>query len=148
MRARQANLLLGEWDRFDDPEPVADPKKLGPEELFESQCRQFRLPTVERQVLFAKAAIGRLWRFDFAWRAYLLAVEIEGIVPRRIGKELVVGGRHGSVAGIIEDMEKYNAAIALGWSVLRFPQKYVKPERAIETTMRVLAARGWEPPHA
>lgn len=99
---------------------------------------------VERQVLFAKAALGRLWRLDFGFRDYMVAVEIEGIVPKRIGRELVVGGRHGSIAGIIEDMDKYNSAALLGWTVLRFPQKYVKQRHALDMTLRVLTARGWQ----
>ena len=114
------------------------------EDQFAAQCRALKLPPVERQHVFAKEATGRLWRFDFAWRNYWLAVEIEGIVPRRLPTgQVVVGGRHGSVAGIIEDMEKYNTAALLGWTVLRFPQKYVRPKHAVEMTMRVLAARGW-----
>jgi very-short-patch-repair endonuclease len=52
---------------------------------------------------------GRLWRFDFAWPALKLAVEIDG------------RGRHQTVAGVRADLEKHNAAQTLGWCVLRFP---------------------------
>jgi hypothetical protein len=166
--ARQARLQLDpEWDRFGDPDPKVR-KADGPEELFASQCRSFKLPPFERQLLFAKAALGRRWAFDFAWRQYMVAVEIEGLVPQQIWKatlsgpapivadervanvraierQFVVLGRHASIAGIIEDMEKYNSAALLGWTVLRFPQKYVKPKHAIEMTIRVLTARGWTP---
>lgn len=145
---RQRSLKLTEWDEHELGEPIAGPgKEDGPEDLFAAQCRAYCLPTVERQHLFAKATHGRHWRFDFCFRAHMLAVEIEGLVPRRLPSGLmVVAGRHGSIKGIIEDMDKYNTAALLGWTVLRFPQKYVKPKRAIEVTLRVLAARGWRQP--
>ena len=51
----------------------------------------------------------RKWRFDAAWPAIKLAVEIEG------------RGRHQTFAGYKADCEKYNEAVRLGWRVLRFP---------------------------
>jgi very-short-patch-repair endonuclease len=140
MMGRQIRLLPCEWPELAQAAGVA-PKE-GPEDLFARQLEPFKTLRVERQLRFAKA-MGRQWRFDFAFPDFMLAAEIEGIVPRRVGRELVVGGRHGSVAGIIEDMDKYNVAALLGWTVLRFPQKHVKPRHAIDMTLRVLAARGW-----
>jgi very-short-patch-repair endonuclease len=144
MRARQADLLPA--FALTSPEaPAQSPRAAdGPEDVFASQCRALRLPTFEQQHVFAKS-IGRRWRFDFAWPAYWLAVELDGVNVRRIGRELVVTGRHASIDGIRGDHEKINTAILLGWSVLRFLQTDVKPKLAIETTMRVLAARGWKP---
>lgn len=141
MSPRQAQLLADEWAAL-EVEPLRT-KVDGPEDVFASQCRSYQLPPFEQQLMFAKAELGRQWRFDFAWRDYWLAVEIEGLVPRKIGREIVAGGRHGSIAGIKGDMQKYNTAALLGWTVLRFEQNDVKPRRAIEFTMRVLAARGW-----
>lgn len=114
------------------------------EDLFASQCRGHRLPAFERELMFAKS-LGRRWRFDFGFRAYLVAVEIEGLAVKRLAGQLVVMGRHVTITGIADDMEKYNTATLLGWSVLRFRQADVKPKRAIEMTMRVLASRGWVP---
>jgi very-short-patch-repair endonuclease len=114
--------------------------------LFAMQCRAYSLPPVERELRFAKAAMGIGWRFDFAWREYMLAVEIDGVVVQRIGGKLVVGGRHATITGIREDNRKINAAILLGWHVLRFLQSDVKPKLAIDTTTRVLVARGWRAP--
>lgn len=51
----------------------------------------------------------RRWRFDFAWPACKVAVELEG------------RGRHQTVAGVRADCEKYNTAALMGWTVLRFP---------------------------
>lgn len=136
---RQAALQFTEWDAFEPPEPRA---RDNANELFATQCRAFGLPRFERETHFA-LSLGRNWRFDFAFRKYKLAVEIEGLAVRRLAGQLVVMGRHASIQGIKDDMEKYNAAVLLGWSVLRFEQKAVAPKLAIETTIRVLTARGW-----
>jgi very-short-patch-repair endonuclease len=60
----------------------------------------------------------RKWRFDFAFPAQGLAVEIEGGVW--------TGGRHTSGAGFTKDMEKYNTAALRGWRLLRFTPRQVK----------------------
>jgi len=118
------------------------------EDVFAAQCAAHHLPPVVRQLLFAKETTGRMWRFDFAFRDYWLAVEIEGLAVQRMhdksGPVLVVRGRHASIVGIREDMLKYNTAALLGWTVLRFEQVAVRPRHALEMTMRVLAARGWK----
>jgi len=54
----------------------------------------------------------RKWRFDFAWPTLKIAVELEGAVW--------IQGRHTRGSGFIKDMEKYNAAVILGWKVLRY----------------------------
>lgn len=53
----------------------------------------------------------RRWRFDMAWPKYKIALEVEGGVW--------TAGRHTRPSGFLKDMEKYNAACALGWRVLR-----------------------------
>lgn len=136
---RQGALQFTEWDAF---EPPAKRERDNANELFATHCRAFCLPPFQRELQFAME-LGRKWRFDFAFRKYMMAVEIEGLSVRRLAGELVVMGRHASIQGIKDDMEKYNAAVLLGWSVLRFEQKSVQPKLAIETTIRVLAARGW-----
>ena len=64
--------------------------------------------------------LNRRWRFDYCIsdeKAYA-AVEIEGGVW--------VSGRHNRSMGFIRDMEKYNEAALLGYSVLRFTPDQVK----------------------
>lgn len=139
----QLGLLPSEWPDVGPIEPAVR-KKASPEDLFAEQCRAYQLPRLERQHQFAKKAIGRQWRFDFAFPEFHLAVEIEGLVVMRLAGELVVRGRHASIKGIKDDMEKYNTAALLGWTVLRFDQGAVKPEHAIHMTQRVLASRGWQ----
>ena len=141
---RQLRLDPAEWPELAAAQGIA---KEGPEDLFASQCRAYRLPEFQRQFRFGKA-IGRQWRFDFAWPQpqFRVAVEIDGVVVRRIHGELVVSGRHATIGGIRADNEKINTAQGiLGWTVLRFLQSDVKPRHAIEFTMQVMAARGWNP---
>lgn len=52
----------------------------------------------------------RQWRFDFAWRSRLVALELDG---RGLSHQGIVGQRR--------DCEKLNEAARLGWRVLRFP---------------------------
>ena len=55
----------------------------------------------------------RRWRFDYANPELKIAVEQEGGVW--------ISGRHNRGKGFLGDMEKYNAAIVMGWRVLRYP---------------------------
>ena len=61
----------------------------------------------EREHRFAPP---RRWRFDLAWPAVMLAVEVDG------GRWQSGGGKH-ATAG---DYVKLRAAVTLGWRVLRF----------------------------
>lgn len=65
----------------------------------------------------------RKWRFDWAWTHpdIRLALEIEG--------GAFSGGRHTRGKGFLGDMAKYNAALLLGWRVLRVtPQQMANGE--------------------
>lgn len=53
----------------------------------------------------------RRWRFDYADTVNKIAIEIEGGIWS--------GGAHSRGKGIMRDIEKYNAAQALGWRVYR-----------------------------
>ncbi len=53
----------------------------------------------------------RKWRFDYAIPSALVALEVEGGVW--------TGGRHINPKGFLNDMEKYNTATLMGWSVYR-----------------------------
>jgi very-short-patch-repair endonuclease len=72
----------------------------------------------------------RRWRFDLAWPAERVAVEIEG------GRW--VGGRHTRGAGFEADMEKYNEAALLGWTVIRVTPGMVRDGRALAYVERAL----------
>jgi len=67
----------------------------------------------------------RRWRFDFAWPLLEppLALEVDG--------GGWINGRHSRGTGIEKDCEKLNAAIALGYRVLRATPAMVKDGRAL-----------------
>lgn len=85
------------------------------EEALVVQLRALRIGGYAREYRFDSE---RKWRFDFAWPAELLAVEIEG--------GLWVNGRHTRPVGFENDCEKYNAAQLAGWTVLRYTPGQVR----------------------
>jgi hypothetical protein len=105
----------------------------------------------------------RMWRFDYAWPVFKIAVEIEGgahgrliVIDRgherrngadvaiRAGTRIRVGGRHQTGPGFEADIEKYNAAAILGWMVLRATTTQVRDGHALAILRRAFAARGLE----
>ena len=66
----------------------------------------------------------RKWRADFYLIDKKILVEVEGGIWS--------GGRHTRGKGYIGDMEKYNAATALGYRVIRFSTDQVKSGHAIQ----------------
>lgn len=74
----------------------------------------------------------RRWRFDLAWVDQKLAVEFEG--------GTWVFGRHNRPAGYEADVIKYNAALLLGWRVLRFTSGMVNgdPREVVQTIRQAL----------
>lgn len=64
---------------------------------------------------------GRRWRFDFAWPALRIAVEVQGGIWN--------GGRHTRGAALKQEWEKLNTAAARGWRIL-----YCEP-RAVTTAV-------------
>jgi very-short-patch-repair endonuclease len=98
------------------------------EESFAMQVRACKLPTPEREYRFHPA---RKWRADFAWPERKLLVECEGATWVR--------GRHTRGSGYAADLEKYNAASMLGYTLLRFTADMVKSGVAIVTVQRALA---------
>ncbi len=77
----------------------------------------------------------RKWRFDFAFFPAMLAVEVEGITYD--------SGRHQRKDGFEKDLEKYQEAMLLGWTVYRCSPAIISSGRAIQVTMAMLA-RGYD----
>jgi len=80
------------------------------EERFANVWKILGGPEPERELQFHDE---RKWRFDFAWPAEKVAIEIEG------GTWTQGGGRHNRAAGFASDCVKYNAATLAGWKVFR-----------------------------
>lgn len=104
-------------------------------------------PQPKREYRFAAEAVGgpgrglrerlkraglRDWRFDFAWPEQMVAVECEGGIYTRQA--------HGSISGILRDIEKYNAATSLGWRVFRVTRRMLEedPEGVIRMILEAL----------
>lgn len=125
------------------PENPASAAKRGPtlqaaskgEEEFALQLRALRLPPPQREFRFHP---HRAFRFDFAWPQLpcgrRLAVEIEG--------GLHSGGRHVRPQGYKRDLEKYNSAVALGWTLLRFSSAMVFNGEAVRAVHDWLQVAG------
>lgn len=88
------------------------------EQTLAFQLQSSKLPVAEREYRFADAALGRKWRFDFAWPEYHIAVEIDGGTWS--------GGRHVRGSGARSDSEKFSTAAALGWRVIRLTTEMVE----------------------
>lgn len=89
---------------------------------FPQLCKVVGLPEPKPEYRFSAT---RKWRFDFAWPALKVALEVEGGAWTQ--------GRHTRGAGFAADLEKYNAAQLAGWRVLR-----VLPDQLQATTTLVL----------
>ena len=100
----------------------------------ESVCSKLGLPVPEREVRFH---VKRLWRFDYAWREWKVALEVEGLVAPWMGKS-----RHTTNAGYRGDMEKYNEAALGGWLVVRVVPAQLYSV-GMELVERALVVRGW-----
>lgn len=74
---------------------------------------------------------GRRWRFDFAWPGQKVACEVEG--------GIWANGRHNRAAGFAADCEKYNAAVVLGYRVLRVTGDQVDGGQAVDWIRQALA---------
>ncbi|MDW3683926.1 DUF559 domain-containing protein [Cupriavidus sp. CV2] len=100
------------------------------EEIFALHLKASGLGDSEREYRFDAV---RKWRFDFAWPAKRLAVEVEG--------GTWTGGRHTRGSGYQADLEKYNAAAAQGWTVLRFTTGQVKTGEALAVVLAAMKER-------
>jgi len=77
----------------------------------------------------------RRWKFDFAHIDSKTAIEIEGGVFSK--------GRHTRGTGFINDMEKYNKAVELGWVVLRYTPQQIEEILTNEQIKKVISERIW-----
>lgn len=100
------------------------------EALFLFHCKGLGLPMPEEEYKFAPK---RRFRFDFAWKRHMLAVEVEG--------GIYSFGRHTRGKGYESDLAKYNLATMLGWRVLRYSTQMVKSGEAVKQVAQALLRR-------
>lgn len=72
----------------------------------------------------------RKWKADFHLTGTMILIEVEGGIWSN--------GRHTRGKGYIVDMEKYNSAQELGYSVYRYSTEQVKSGLAIEEIRRLI----------
>ncbi|OTG85551.1 hypothetical protein B9T31_12230 [Acinetobacter sp. ANC 4558] len=76
----------------------------------------------------------RQWRADFHLVDKKILVEVEGGIWSN--------GRHTRGKGYLGDMEKYNAAVMLGYQVIRFSTEQVKSGLAIQQIEKMVGDLG------
>jgi very-short-patch-repair endonuclease len=97
------------------------------EDRLAGQLRMIDGPAYVREHRFHPT---RKWRFDFAWPALLLAVEVEG--------GSWTGGAHNRGAHFESDAVKYSEAAVLGWRIIRVTTDMVDDGRAVGLICRAL----------
>lgn len=99
------------------------------EDLLAWQIKAAKLPEPVRQYYYARP---RKLRADFAWPELRLLVEVQGGVWNRKA--------HGSITGILADIDRLNAATMGGWRLLRVTPEMVKFGPALALIERALRA--------
>ena len=74
---------------------------------------------------------SRKWRADYCWPEEKVILEVEGGVW--------VGGRHTRGKGFLNDMEKYNQAVVLGYRLLRCTPGMIEDGSIIESLLALFA---------
>lgn len=100
------------------------------EETLAMQIKALKLPEPKREHRFHPT---RRWRFDFAFVEHKLAVEVEG------GGWM--NGRHNRPSGFRGDMDKYHAAMELGWTVYRCDGHLVRSGQAAQLIEKLLGVK-------
>ena len=72
----------------------------------------------------------RKWKFDYAIIDLKIAIEVEG--------GAFTNGRHTRGVGFINDMEKYNEAVVLGWRLIRVTPDKLLTNKTVDFIERLL----------
>ena len=106
---------------------LANEKRAREYDIFRRKLASFSGCEIKPEHIFNP---GRKWRIDFAIVDQKIGIEIEGGVW--------TNGRHTRGKGFIDDMEKYNAAVTLGWVILRFTPQDLNKITTFETIKKVV----------
>lgn len=74
------------------------------------------------------------WRFDFILPGLMIAIEVEGGIH--------INGRHNRGVGFQGDLDKYDAAMRLGWTVYRCSGAMIKSGKALQTIEILIKQHG------
>ena len=107
-------------------QPIDRTVQLAP--LFYALLEKYQIPRPVPELRFSTA---RQWRFDWAWPAYLVALEVEGGAWSN--------GRHVRGKGFLDDCAKYSEAAALGWRLIRVPPDQLCTLETVHLIKRALA---------
>lgn len=113
------------------PRPRRTASKIDPGLVLDAWCDAAGWERPARE--FAFAAPVREWRFDFAWPAVKVALELDGAVWTQ--------GRHTRGSGFLGDLEKMNEAAIRGWLVLRVETKRANDEKTRGLIVRAMQVR-------
>lgn len=103
----------------------------GVRRLFFELCKAHGLPKPHAEYQFTSE---RKWRLDWAWPGLLIALEVEGGVW--------TNGAHVRGKHFLSDMEKYNAAAILGWTILRCVPADIDSGAGLALVGRAIEAKG------
>lgn len=98
--------------------------------IFAALLREHGLPEPIAEFRFHET---RRWRFDLAFPAHKLAIEVDG------GLYIPGGGRHTRGAGAEADHIKGNEAAALGWRIIRCTPRKLCTMATVDVVRRALA---------
>lgn len=93
-------------------------------------------PAPQEQIVFHPT---RQWKFDACWINALVYLELHG--------GGFVGGRHNREYGMVEDFQKYNAAVVMGWRGIYATTSMIEndPAEVIESIRTLLAQPAYAP---
>jgi len=92
----------------------------------------------------------RKYEMDLAWPGLRLGVEIQGGVWSKPGAKRCPAcgqlprGAHGTGAGIVRDIEKFNLATMTGWRLLLVTPKMVQSGAALALVRQAVVLAGWK----
>lgn len=124
----QVLAQLGETSRPDTPKRGRRVRTWDPALTLECMVRC----GLEAPVLEHRFHAVRRWRFDFAWPYAMVYLEVEG--------GIYTEGAHGSISGALRDIEKYNAAAALGWTGIRALPEWLPGDRGLSIDGELVAS--------
>jgi very-short-patch-repair endonuclease len=98
-----------------------------PKDLFQRIIEKETGILIDKEVQFHSK---RKFKFDYAIPELKIAIEQEGGVYTKQA--------HGSVTGILRDIEKYTLAASCGWVILRFLPNQMLTDYAFDTIKRTV----------